>query len=375
MNKQHIKALKGVSTGMVVLAILFAFLISGIRIFGIQVYGVLTGSMEPTYPTGSLIDVKSVNAQELRVNDVITFSLTPGVIATHRIVEVVQDENNPSILRFRTKGDANNDVDASLVSAGNIVGKVAFSVPGLGYLASYIQQPPGIYVAILVGGLMIAFVFYTDSLESKAGKQQKKAVQKQGGNWAVILNPISVKLFGKPFIRQKPVRKTPEDASFYSGYIPPRSSHSSAPYGQVNYPNQSAQQGYDYRQYPQQSDPRTYHPQSYQPQYPQQQTYPTYGSQQAYGQYQQTYSNQGYSQQYAPQQNAAPQYYVPQYQQGYAQQRPAQQTSQQPYQQPYASPYDQGQSYQQPAAQLQQYGDPYQQNRRRASPASQNKPR
>ena len=209
MNKQLIKIRKGVSTGMVVLAILFAFLISGIRIFGIQVYGVLTGSMEPTYPTGSLIYVKSVNAQELRVNDVITFSLTPGVIATHRIVEVVPDENNPSILRFRTKGDANHDVDASLVSAGNIVGKVAFSVPGLGYLASYIQQPPGIYVAILIGGLMIAFVFYVDSLENKQKQNQPTQQRPQAAAKSVdvtkLINRVSVKLLGKPLIKPKNV--------------------------------------------------------------------------------------------------------------------------------------------------------------------------
>lgn len=174
MNKRTIEILKKLSTGLVVLAMVFAFLIAGIRIFGVQVYGVLTGSMEPSYPTGSLIYVKRVDADDLRVNDVITFSLSSNVIVTHRIVEIVADESNPSVVSYRTKGDANNDADASLVSASNIIGRVIFSVPRLGYLANYIQEPPGIYVAIFVCGLMIAFVFYTDSLESK----QKAAFQR-----------------------------------------------------------------------------------------------------------------------------------------------------------------------------------------------------
>ena len=186
MDTKTMRILKTLSTGLVILAIIFAFLIAGIRIFGIQVYGVLTGSMEPTHPTGSLIYVKRTDASDLRVNDVITFSISPNVIATHRIVEIVPDESNPTIVRYRTKGDANNDVDASLVSANNIIGKVMFSIPQLGYIASFIQQPPGIYVAILVCGLMIAFVFYTDSLEKKqkasflrSGKRNYHAPQKR----------------------------------------------------------------------------------------------------------------------------------------------------------------------------------------------------
>ena len=333
MNKQLIKALKGVSNGMVVLAILFAFLISGIRIFGIQVYGVLTGSMEPTYPTGSLIYVKSVNAQELRVNDVITFSLTPGVIATHRIVEVVPDENNPSILRFRTKGDANNDVDASLVSAGNIVGKVAFSVPGLGYLASYIQQPPGIYVAILVGGLMIAFVFYTDSLENKQKQnqptQQRTTPTAKSFHLTRFVNQVTAKLLGKPVIQEK--KSAPADApSFRQGYVPPQPvqtavqppvqpyGYSQQNYGQqgygqpVTYSQQSYYQQPTSQQYynpyqppvqqtapPQTNPQQVYGQQTYQPSYQQQMPYPVQ-PQQGY-----SYAPQGYQQLYAVPPNQA----------------------------------------------------------------------
>lgn len=277
MNQKTIKFLKNLSTGMVVIAIVFAFLIAGIRIFGFEVFGVLTGSMEPTYPTGSLIYVKDVDPEDLRVNDVITFSISPNVIATHRIVEIVPDEQYPTVVRYRTKGDANKDVDASLVSAGNIIGKAMFAIPQMGYLANYIQQPPGIYVAILVCGLMIAFVFYTDSLENKqkqAEGQPQQPEEKKGLDLVGLINKASMKLLKRPLIEQKQAEEP-----LNQGYSP------AAQPQQMQYPQQY-QQPMQYQGYPQQM----YYPQQYQqpiqyPQgYPQQMQQPQQGQQMYYAQ-------------------------------------------------------------------------------------------
>lgn len=265
MDQKKIRFLKGLSTAMVVVAMVFAFLIAGIRIFGVQVYGVLTGSMEPSYPTGSLIYVKPVDAADLRVNDVITFSISPGVIATHRIVEVVWDEQRPGLISYRTKGDANKDVDAALVSANNIIGKAMFAIPQLGYVANYIQQAPGIYIAILVCGLMIAFVFYTDSLDDKQKKQAPQLKEdKPGFDLAAAINQLSQKLLGKDIIKQQ----APPEPVGHQGYVP-QQPMMQQPY-QPQYPMQY--------QYPQQS---------YQPYYPQQgmqQGYPPQNAQMGYSQ-------------------------------------------------------------------------------------------
>jgi len=176
MTERMIRNLKKLSTAMVTLAAVTAFLISGVRIFGIEVFGVLTGSMEPTYPVGSLLYVRAVEPGDLQVNDVITFSISPDITATHRIVEIVPDEKTPGLVQYRTKGDANGTADASLVVAGSVIGKVFFALPGLGHWASCIQEPPGICAAILVCGLLMAFVFYTDSL----GKGKKKPDETSG---------------------------------------------------------------------------------------------------------------------------------------------------------------------------------------------------
>lgn len=299
MTQRKISFLKNLSTGMVIAAMLVAFLIAGVRVFGLEVYGVLTGSMTPTYPTGSMIYVRDVDPLDLRVNDVITFSVSTNVIVTHRIVEIVPDDNNPSIMRFRTKGDANSEPDAALVPTNSVIGKVTFSVPKLGYLANYIQQPPGIYVAFIVCGLMIAFVFYTDSLDNKAKKGQQNAAAKPDMTQRV--NALAVKVLGRPLLRAR-AQKQPA-----VGYMPPQSY--SQPPQQPYYP----QQGYPQPYYPQQGYPQQIYsqpgyPQQYQQPYPQQQYAPQQGYPQPYGQQypqpaypQQTYPQQGYQQPTYPQ--------------------------------------------------------------------------
>lgn len=137
-----------ISSVLVTLIVILAVLLVGVRLFGLQVYTVLSGSMEPNYKTGALIYVKETEPSELEVNDVITFNLTENTTATHRIVEIVPDKENSSDFSFKTKGDANNTVDASPVKPEDVIGVPVFTIPYLGYFANFIQKPPGIYIAI-----------------------------------------------------------------------------------------------------------------------------------------------------------------------------------------------------------------------------------
>ena len=156
------KIWNAVTTILVVLVVILAVMLVGVRLVGLQVYTVLSGSMEPTYHVGSLIYVKSVDPAELAAGDVITFMLDEDTLATHRIVEVVPDSEDPETLRFRTKGDANEAEDGSLVHYKNVVGSPVFSIPKLGYFANYIQKPPGLYVGISVAAILMVLVFLPD---------------------------------------------------------------------------------------------------------------------------------------------------------------------------------------------------------------------
>ena len=167
------KTLKIISSAFMVLMLLLAFLMVGIRIFGVQVYMVLSGSMEPKYPTGSLLYITATDADKLEEGDVITFQKTATVTATHRIIEVVYDEATGEEM-FRTKGDANDGADKTPVPKSAVIGKAVFCIPFLGYVANFIQHPPGLYVAISAAVLMIALVFLSDILKEEQAKGEKK---------------------------------------------------------------------------------------------------------------------------------------------------------------------------------------------------------
>ena len=103
MKKSSIrKTWNVISSILVALVVLLALLLVGARLFGLQVYTVLSGSMEPTYHTGSLIYVKKVDPYTIRDGQVITFMLDENTIATHRVVGVVPDEEDSTVVRFRT---------------------------------------------------------------------------------------------------------------------------------------------------------------------------------------------------------------------------------------------------------------------------------
>lgn len=161
------------------IAVLLAIALVGVRLVGFQVFTVLSGSMEPTYHVGSLIYVKDVDYKELQSGDVITFLLDEDTVATHRIVEVVPDETDPETLRYRTKGDANDAEDGSLVHYKNVIGSPVFTIPKLGYFADYIQNPPGTYVAISAGAVLLLLVFLPDLFSSNDKDKEEK--KKKGG--------------------------------------------------------------------------------------------------------------------------------------------------------------------------------------------------
>lgn len=165
------KALKIASNTLTAVVVLIAFLLYGLQLLGIKPYVVLSGSMQSVYPTGSIIYVADVLPEKLDVGDIITFQLSGGTVVTHRIVECVPDKTEPDVVRFRTKGDENPIADGILVAYDDVIGKPLFGIPLLGYLAAYISQPPGKYVAITVAiALILMEAMMGIVLESKPKK-------------------------------------------------------------------------------------------------------------------------------------------------------------------------------------------------------------
>ena len=159
-----------VSTTLVVFMVLCAVFLMGSRLLGFQCYTVISGSMEPEYSVGDLLYVKEVNPNNIKVGDPITFILNEDlVVATHRVVEI--DAENQ---RFYTKGDANEIADSEPVHFNNVIGVPEFSIPKLGYVSDFVQNPPGMYITIGVGIVLILLVFLPDMFGKKKENEENQ---------------------------------------------------------------------------------------------------------------------------------------------------------------------------------------------------------
>lgn len=144
-----------VLTGVAAVAILaVCVLVLLPRASGAVPLTVLSGSMSPTIPTGSVVLVKPVDPQAIEAGDVITFQTAPGVaqFVTHRVVRV-QHDTDP--LSFVTKGDANRGEDIDPVPAGAVRGEVWFHVPYLGTLSEAVKGPRGIGLLAAGAGVVL----------------------------------------------------------------------------------------------------------------------------------------------------------------------------------------------------------------------------
>ena len=167
-----------VTTVLVAAVVIFAVLLVAIRLFDIKVFSVISGSMEPEYTVGSLISliyVKEVDPSTIEVGDVITYVLPNDTPSTHRVVRI--DEENE---HFYTKGDANDVEDGSPVHFRNLIGTPIFKIPFLGYIAYYIQHPPGMYIAIAAAAVLLIIVFLGDSFNK--GKKKEKTLPQNDGD-------------------------------------------------------------------------------------------------------------------------------------------------------------------------------------------------
>ena len=123
------------------------------RVFGYQLYTVVSGSMEPAIPVGSLLYIQSAQPENMVPDDVIAFygGRDSTAVITHRVVE-----NREFMGEFITKGDANEKEDMKPVSYDNFIGKVRLAIPAAGKAAQVFSDTPG---KIAAAGLIVLAVF------------------------------------------------------------------------------------------------------------------------------------------------------------------------------------------------------------------------
>ncbi|KQR53714.1 hypothetical protein ASF88_02315 [Leifsonia sp. Leaf336] len=147
----------GVSAGLLGLVLLLATVAIVVpRLAGAVPVTILTSSMEPTLPPGTLVVVKPVAAADIRVGDVVTYQIRSGQpeVISHRVIAITHSTTGG--LTFTTKGDNNAKADPPVI-ADQVRGEVWYSIPLLGYVNSALDQGQRSWILPAVGILLLAY--------------------------------------------------------------------------------------------------------------------------------------------------------------------------------------------------------------------------
>ena len=161
-------ACSALGTALLILLIVICLPLTVPKAFHYHVYTVISGSMEPAIPTGSLVYIKEMEPKDVQVDDVIAFYGTKDAAS-------IVVENRVLMGEFITKGDANATKDMNPAPYDNFIGKVAYSIPKVGGIALVLT---GVYGKILAGGAILGAVILhgiASVINSKREKEEDEA--------------------------------------------------------------------------------------------------------------------------------------------------------------------------------------------------------
>ena len=176
--KKVINVLADLVLGICVLLLLATFLAPSL--FNLSFNTILSGSMTPAIKTGAMIATSKVTPEEVQVGDIIAFRIegmdTP---ICHRVIEIKETEEG---IGFQTKGDANEEPDTWVVKPENLIGRMTFHIPYVGYLAKFIKSKIGFGLlvglpAVIIIGLEIKNLFWPKSFRRRRPKLREKPSQ------------------------------------------------------------------------------------------------------------------------------------------------------------------------------------------------------
>lgn len=150
----------GVSGGLFALVVLLALVAVIVpRVAGATPLTILTGSMQPSLPPGTLIVVKPEPVTHIAIGDVLTYQIRPGRpdVVSHRVVGVTVASDGSRT--FTTKGDNNSAADPT-VQPAQIRGVLWYSIPLLGYVSTFVAGSQGSWLVPLAGVLLLGYAVY-----------------------------------------------------------------------------------------------------------------------------------------------------------------------------------------------------------------------
>lgn len=156
--------------GWLLISIVGILLIAGIAgLLPVKIFNVISGSMEPTIPTGSLVMSYELQPSEIIVGDVIMFNPRETSMVMHRVVEITETDLGRE---FITRGDANNTNDPVPIYPQEIAGKVFFFIPNVGYVIAWIRENLIAFIAFSLA-IMFGFQAIVNYWQSRHGTEQE----------------------------------------------------------------------------------------------------------------------------------------------------------------------------------------------------------
>lgn len=159
------RALNILSDVVIVLLLILVIAFAGVRLVGLTPYAVLSGSMEPELPVGSLIYVRETDPATIQAGDTVTFLNGSDQVVTHQAYEVdleAQEIGTQGINNRSSDGGLLHDAEP--VPFDRVLGVPVACIPQLGYLNAWVTSTPGIFIVIALAIVVIALPWLFDLL-------------------------------------------------------------------------------------------------------------------------------------------------------------------------------------------------------------------
>lgn len=153
------------------------------RLGGATPYTILTGSMTPAYPPGTLVVVRPVDPADIRTGDVVTYQLRSGeaTVVTHRVVAVGRTTVSGEVV-LTTQGDANASADAEPVRGVQVRGELWYAVPYLGRAGAVLTADTRQLLVYGVAGVLVLYaasMFVAAAGDRRRGRSASDAPQEE----------------------------------------------------------------------------------------------------------------------------------------------------------------------------------------------------
>ncbi|MGV8895893.1 MAG: signal peptidase I [Rhodoglobus sp.] len=150
------------SGALLVMVLALAVLVIALpAIVGGSALTVLTNSMAPKFPPGTLIVIKPTPIDDIKVGDVLTYQIKSGnpAVISHRVI--TRSVNLEGETTFITKGDNNDLADAKPIIEIQVKGTLWYAIPYLGFVNNAVNGETRPLVTPIIAGLLFAYAVYT----------------------------------------------------------------------------------------------------------------------------------------------------------------------------------------------------------------------